>query len=72
MRTVTIGVDLSKQVFSVCSVDAAGRVHDRRELRRDAFRQWLAQVAPGTTVAMASASLRSFLAVRLLRNGLTN
>ena len=35
MRTITIGVDLAKQVFSVCSVDAAGRVQDRRELRRD-------------------------------------
>lgn len=56
MRTITIGVDLAKQVFSVCSVDAAGRVHDRRELRRDAFSQWLAQVAAGTTVAMEACS----------------
>ncbi len=30
MRTVTIGVDLAKQVLSVCSVDAAGRVQERR------------------------------------------
>lgn len=56
MRTITIGVDLAKQVFSVCSVDAAGRVHDRRELRRDAFSQWLAQVAAGTPVAMEACS----------------
>lgn len=40
MRTITIGVDLAKQVFSVCSVDAAGRVQERRELRRDAFSVW--------------------------------
>ena len=25
MSTITIGVDLAKQVFSVCSVDSAGR-----------------------------------------------
>lgn len=36
MGTITIGVDLAKQVFAVCSVDAAGRVQDRRELRREA------------------------------------
>lgn len=44
MRTITIGVDLAKQVFSVCSVDPAGRVRDRRELRREAFSQWLPNV----------------------------
>ena len=52
MRTITIGVDLAKQVFSVCSVDAAGRIADRRDLRREAFMQWLPSVAAGTTVAM--------------------
>jgi hypothetical protein len=41
MRTITIGADLAKQVCSVCSVDAAGPVEDRRDLRREAFRQWL-------------------------------
>ena len=51
MRTITIGVDLAKQVFSLCSVDAAGRVQERRELRRDAFIQWLPSVPAGTTVA---------------------
>jgi transposase len=56
MRTITIGVDLAKQVFSVCSVDAAGRVQERRELRRDAFIQWLPSVAAGTTVAMEACS----------------
>ena len=56
MRTITIGVDLAKQVFSVCSVDAAGRVEDRRDLRREAFRQWLPNVPAGTTVAMEACS----------------
>jgi transposase len=56
MRTITIGVDLAKQVFSVCSVDAVGRVADRRDLRRDAFVQWLPSVAAGTIVAMEACS----------------
>ena len=56
MRTITIGVDLAKQVFSVCSVDAAGRVQDRRELRREAFKQWLPNVPAGTIVAMEACS----------------
>ena len=56
MRTITIGVDLAKQVFSVCSVDAAGRVQERRDFRRDAFVQWLPSVPAGTTVAMEACS----------------
>ncbi len=52
MRTITIGVDLAKQVFSVCSVDAAGRIQERRDLRREAFIQWLPRVPEGTVVAM--------------------
>ncbi len=39
MRTITIGMDLAKQRFSVCSVDVAERVQKRRDLRRDAFVQ---------------------------------
>ena len=37
MGTITIGVDLAKQVFAVCSLDPAGRVRERRELSRSAF-----------------------------------
>ena len=56
MSTITIGVDLAKQEFSVCSVDAAGRVQERRDLRREAFIQWLPSVPAGTTVAMEACS----------------
>lgn len=56
MRTITIGVDLAKQVFSVCSVDAAGRVQARQDLRREAFIQWLPGLPAGTTVAMEACS----------------
>ena len=56
MSTITIGVDLAKQVFSVCLVDAAGRVRERRDLRREAFIRWLPSVPAGTTVAMEACS----------------
>jgi transposase len=70
MRTVTIGVDLSKQVFSACAVDAAGRVHERKDLRRDAFQHWLADVPAGTTVAMEACSGAHHWARRCLEHGL--
>jgi transposase len=56
MRTITIGVDLAKHVFSVCSADAAGRIQERRDLRREAFIQWLPSVPEGTVVAMEACS----------------
>ena len=71
MSTITIGVDLAKQVFSVCSVDAAGRVRERRDLRRDAFIQWLPSVPTGTTVAMEACSGAHHWARRCQDYGLT-
>lgn len=56
MSTITIGVDLAKQVFSTCEVDASGRVRQRKDLRRQAFAQWLPQVPAGATVAMEACS----------------
>jgi|GEM_PF-3449068 len=37
MGTITIGVDLAKQVFSMCEVDATGQILKRLTLKRDAF-----------------------------------
>ena len=56
MRTITIGVDLAKQVFSACEMDVTGAVRQRRELRRDAFAAWLAQQPAGSVVAMEACS----------------
>jgi len=56
MGTITIGVDLAKQVFSVCGLDATGRVQQRRELSRAAFQAWLAQVPAGNVIAMEACS----------------
>ena len=56
MSTITIGVDLAKNVFSVCEVDGVGHVRQRLDLKRDAFAVWLAQRSAGTVVAMEACS----------------
>jgi len=70
MRTITIGLDLAKQVFSTCSVDAAGVVRERKDLRRDAFIQWLPGIPAGTIVAMEACSGAHHWARRCLDHGL--
>lgn len=70
MSTITMGVDLAKDQFSVCEVDALGHVLRRQDLRRDAFVLWLAQVAAGTVVAMEACSGAHHWARRCLDHGL--
>ena len=70
MATITLGIDLSKQLFSVCELDAAGRVTQRRDLRRDAFATWLAQRPAGSMVAMEACSSAHHWARRCLEHGL--
>lgn len=54
-ETTTIGIDLAKEVFAVCVLDAHGAVLERRVLRRDAFERWAA-ARPACTVAMEACS----------------
>lgn len=54
--TGLVGVDLAKNMFSVCEVNAQGRVLRRQDLRRDAFELWLPHLAAGTVVAMEACS----------------
>ena len=70
MRTITIGVDLAKLVFAICELDENGRVLQRKELRRDAFAAWLAQVPAGAVVAMEACSGAHHWARRCLEHGL--
>lgn len=70
MSTITIGVDLAKNVFSVCLMDAAGHVLRRLDLKRDAFAVWLAQLPAGTIVAMEACSGAHHWARRCLAYGL--
>ena len=70
MSTITIGVDLAKNLFSVCAVDGAGHVQRRQDLGREAFALWLAQVPAGTVVAMEACSGAHHWARRCLEYGL--
>lgn len=70
MATITLGVDLSKQVFSVCQLDARGRLVQRRDLGREAFQAWLAQRPAGAIVAMEACSSAHHWARRCLAHGL--
>ena len=70
MATITLGVDLSKQLFSVCALDPRGRVAERRDLGREAFAGWLARCPAGTIVAMEACSGAHHWARRCLAHGL--
>ena len=56
MESITVGIDLAKQVFSVCVMDDRGRVNQRLELKRETLRTWLMQLPAGTVVAMEACS----------------
>ena len=47
-----IGVDLAKNVIQVHAVDSAGKLVTNRQLSRDKFLSWCAQLASGCVVAM--------------------
>ena len=47
-----VGIDLAKNVFSLCILDPNGRVKGRLQLRRAKLAEWLTQQPPGMTVAM--------------------
>lgn len=70
MATITMGVDLAKQVFSLAELDGSGRVRQRRDLKREPFTVWLAQLPPGTVVAMEACSGAQHWARRCLEYGL--
>lgn len=56
MESITVGIDLAKQVFATCTMGPNGRIEGRRELKRDALPDWLRQLPPGTMVAMEACS----------------
>ena len=70
MNTITIGVDLAKSVFAICELDEYGRVRLRKELKREAFASWLAQLPVGTVVAMEACSGAHHWGRRCLEFGL--
>jgi len=70
MSTITMGVDLAKRVFSVCEMTETGHVVGRRDLSRETFALWLAQVPAGTVVAMEACTGAHHWARRCHEHGL--
>lgn len=56
MESTTVGIDLAKQLFSICVVDSNGRVVQRKDLNREALAEWLVHLSAGTAVAMEACS----------------
>ena len=56
MESTTVGIDLAKQLFSICVVDGNGRVAQRKDLNREALAEWLVHLPAGTAVAMEACS----------------
>jgi len=63
MSTITIGVDLAKNVFSACEMDSGGHVLRRQDLRREPFGLSLAQLPADTVVAPEASALNDLLAL---------
>ena len=51
-----VGVDLAKNVIQVHAVDAAGKLVTNRQLSREKFPVWCAQLPPRCMVAMEGCS----------------
>lgn len=55
-QRTTVGIDLAKEVFAVCVMNAAGVVVERQRLRRAAFERWLSGLITPCIVAMEACS----------------
>jgi transposase len=51
-KRTTVGIDLAKDVFAICVLDAHGAVLDRKVPRRAALERWAESLSELCTVAM--------------------
>jgi len=65
-----VGVDLAKSVIQVNAVDAGGKLVTNRQLSRDKFLSWCAQLPPGCLVAMEACGGAHHWARKLIDLGL--
>ena len=65
-----VGVDLAKQVIQVHAVDSAGKLVTNRQLSRDKFLSWCAQLPVGCVVAMEACAGAHHWARKLIAMGL--
>ena len=65
-----VGVDLAKAVIQVEAVDASGKLVTNRQLSREKFLPWCAQLPPGCLVAMEACGGAHHWARKLIAMGL--
>ncbi|WP_024303498.1 IS110 family transposase [Pseudogulbenkiania sp. MAI-1] len=70
MDIKTVGIDLAKDVITVCAMDPHGKVVDSRNLRFAALAEWLVQLPTGCIVGMEACSSAHHWARRMLALGL--
>lgn len=70
MDITTVGVDLAKEVITVCAQDRAGRTVQTRNVRAAEFAAWLAQLPAGCVVGMEACSGAHHWARTMLALGL--
>ena len=55
-KRTTVGIDLAKEVFAICVLDARGAVIEARSMRRAAFERWLLGLQGQLVAAMEASS----------------
>lgn len=70
MDIKTVGIDLAKDIITVCAMDAQGKVVDSRNLRFTTLAEWLVQLPAGCVVGMEACSSAHHWARRMLALGL--
>lgn len=70
MDIKTVGIDLAKDIITICAMDAHGKVVDSRNLRFATLAEWLVQLPTGCVVGMEACSTAHHWARRMLALGL--
>ena len=70
MNITTVGVDLAKEVITVCSMDHHGQVLKTRDLRATEFSAWLVQLPADTVLGMEACSSAHHWARKMQAMGL--
>jgi transposase len=70
MNITTAGVDLAKNLITVCAQDATGRTVERRDLRQEAFASWLRSLPAECRIGMEACSASHYWAREMAALGL--
>lgn len=70
MDIKTVGIDLAKDIITICAMDAHGQVVEARNLRFATLAAWLVQLPAGCLIGMEACSSAHHWARRMLAFGL--